>query len=108
MLALDLGVLNRRSHRFGFREALAWSGVWIALAAGFAVLVLFWHGRAPALPLDHLRIRRFARLFGNQAAAAGRDGNPSREEPGSSSVPPRSPGDKGICGGAVLYAEERP
>jgi tellurite resistance protein TerC len=49
MLALDLGVLNRRSHRVGFREALAWSGVWIALAAAFAVLVLFWHGRAPAL-----------------------------------------------------------
>jgi tellurite resistance protein TerC len=49
MLALDLGVLNRRSHHFGFREALAWSGVWIALAAAFAVLVLFWHGRAPAL-----------------------------------------------------------
>ena len=49
MLALDLGVLNRRSRRFGFREALAWSGVWIALAAAFAVLVLFWHGRAPAL-----------------------------------------------------------
>jgi TerC family integral membrane protein len=46
MLALDLGVLNRR---FGFREALAWSGVWIALAAAFAVLVLFWHGRAEAL-----------------------------------------------------------
>jgi tellurite resistance protein TerC len=49
MLALDLGVLNRRSHRLGFREALAWSGVWIALAAAFAVLVLFWHGRAQAL-----------------------------------------------------------
>ena len=49
ILALDLGVLNRRSHRVGFREALAWSGVWIALAAAFAVLVLFWHGRAPAL-----------------------------------------------------------
>ena len=44
MLALDLGVLNRRSHRVGFREALAWSGVWIALAAAFAVLVLFWQG----------------------------------------------------------------
>jgi tellurite resistance protein TerC len=49
MLALDLGVLNRRSHRVSFREALAWSGVWIALAAMFAVLVWFWHGRAPAL-----------------------------------------------------------
>jgi tellurite resistance protein TerC len=49
MLALDLGLLNRRSHQFGFREALAWSGVWIALAASFAVLELFWHGRAQAL-----------------------------------------------------------
>ena len=49
MLALDLGVLNRRPHRVGFREALAWSGTWIALAAGFAVLVWFWHGRTDAL-----------------------------------------------------------
>src|ERR1700688_2769963 len=49
MLALDLGVMNRRSHRVGFREALAWSGIWIALAAAFAVLVFFWHGRAEAL-----------------------------------------------------------
>jgi tellurite resistance protein TerC len=49
MLALDLGVLNRRSHRVSFREALAWSGVWITLAAAFAVLVLFWQGKTPAL-----------------------------------------------------------
>jgi len=49
MLVLDLGVLNRRSHRVSFREALAWSGVWIALAAAFAVLELFWHGRPQAL-----------------------------------------------------------
>jgi len=49
MLALDLGVFNRRSHRIGFREAVWWSGAWIALAAAFAVLELFWHGRAQAL-----------------------------------------------------------
>jgi tellurite resistance protein TerC len=49
MLALDLGLWNRRSHRMSFREALAWSGVWIALAAAFAVVELFWHGRAEAL-----------------------------------------------------------
>ena len=49
MLVLDLGILNRRSHRVRFREALAWSGVWIALAVAFAVLELFWHGRAQAL-----------------------------------------------------------
>ncbi|MGB9074094.1 MAG: TerC family protein [Terriglobales bacterium] len=49
MLALDLGVLNRRSHRIGFGEALAWSGMWIALAAAFAVLVLVWQGHGRAL-----------------------------------------------------------
>jgi tellurite resistance protein TerC len=49
MLTLDLGVLNRRSHQVGFREAVAWSGVWIALAAAFGILELFWHGRAQAL-----------------------------------------------------------
>ncbi len=49
MLALDLGVLNRRSHRVTFHEALAWSGVWIAFAAGFTVLVLLWQGRPQAL-----------------------------------------------------------
>ena len=49
LLALDLGVLNRRPHRVGFREAIAWSAGWIALAAAFAVLVFFWHGRAQAL-----------------------------------------------------------
>ena len=49
MLALDLGVSSRRTHRISFRAALAWSGMWIALAAAFAVLVFFWHGRGSAL-----------------------------------------------------------
>ncbi len=49
MLALDLGLMNRRAHRVGFREALAWSGMWIGLAAAFAVLVLFWRGHTTAL-----------------------------------------------------------
>jgi TerC family integral membrane protein len=49
MLAIDLGLLNRPGHRIRFREALVWSGVWIALAAAFAVLVLFWRGHVPAL-----------------------------------------------------------
>jgi tellurite resistance protein TerC len=49
MLALDLGVLSRRAHVVRLREAVAWSGLWIALAAAFAVLVFFWHGRAEAL-----------------------------------------------------------
>jgi len=49
MLALDLGVFHRRAHEVRFREALAWSVMWIALAAAFAALIFFWHGRVPAL-----------------------------------------------------------
>jgi tellurite resistance protein TerC len=49
MLALDLGVFHRRAHTVKFREALAWSVAWIALAAAFAVVIFFWHGRTPAL-----------------------------------------------------------
>lgn len=49
MLVLDLGVFHRRVHTIKFREALAWSVAWIALAAIFAVVIFFWHGRAPAL-----------------------------------------------------------
>lgn len=42
MLALDLGVFNRKAHVVRFREAIAWTGVWVALAAGFAVLIYFF------------------------------------------------------------------
>ena len=49
MLVLDLGVFHRRTHVVKFREALLWSAMWIALAAIFAVIVYFWHGRVPAV-----------------------------------------------------------
>src|SRR5882724_5455228 len=49
MLVLDLGVFHRRAHTVKFREALVWSLVWVALAAIFAVVVYFWHGRTPTL-----------------------------------------------------------
>lgn len=49
MLVLDLGVFHRRAHTVKFREALAWSVAWIAMAAVFAVTIFFWHGRIPAL-----------------------------------------------------------
>lgn len=49
MLVLDLGVFNRKAHSISFREALAWSAMWITLAIGFGVLVYFWHGRTAGL-----------------------------------------------------------
>jgi tellurite resistance protein TerC len=49
LLALDLGVLRRRPHAVKFKEAIAWSVFWIALAAVFAVLVFYWRGPQKAL-----------------------------------------------------------
>ena len=49
LLALDLGVLNRRAHRPSTREALAWSAAWVSIAALFGVGVGFTLGREAAL-----------------------------------------------------------
>jgi len=49
MLALDLGVFHRRARTVGFREALAWSSLWIGLATVFCAILYFWRGRVPAL-----------------------------------------------------------
>ncbi len=49
MLALDLGILNRRSHTVGLKEALAWCAVWFGLAMAFNLLVSFRMGPQPAL-----------------------------------------------------------
>jgi len=49
MLALDLGVFHRPGHTIGFHEAVGWSALWVTLAASFAVLVYFWHGRTESL-----------------------------------------------------------
>jgi len=48
MLVLDLGVFHRKSHVVRFKEAIAWSFVWVSLAALFALLVyLFGHHMVP-------------------------------------------------------------
>lgn len=48
MLALDLGVFHRKSHAVSVKEALTWSGVWIALAMVFnAGIYFFWDRMAP-------------------------------------------------------------
>lgn len=49
MLALDLGVFHRRAQPLSLRQALIWSGLWIALAAGFAALIYAWQGHTAAL-----------------------------------------------------------
>ena len=45
MLALDLGVFHRKAHEVRVKEALIWSGVWIALALAFNVVIYFSRGQ---------------------------------------------------------------
>lgn len=49
MLALDLGVFNRKAHVVSVKEALTWSGVWISLALTFNGLIYYWFGEAKAI-----------------------------------------------------------
>jgi tellurite resistance protein TerC len=48
MLLLDLRI-HRRGRVVRFREALIWSGAYVALAAGFALVLCFWQGQQVAL-----------------------------------------------------------
>jgi tellurite resistance protein TerC len=49
MLVVDLRVFHRPGHVASFREALGWSAVYVALAAGFAAVLYFWQGHQTAL-----------------------------------------------------------
>lgn len=44
LLALDLGVFNRKAHSFSFKEAAGWSVFWIALSCLFGVFVYHHYG----------------------------------------------------------------
>jgi tellurite resistance protein TerC len=49
MLALDLGLLNRREHKVGLREALFWSVVWTVVGLAFNLWVHAHLGRQAGL-----------------------------------------------------------
>ena len=48
MLALDLGVFNRKAHVIQMREAMLWTAFWVSLALcfGAAIYFLYGHGKA--------------------------------------------------------------
>ncbi len=80
MLALDLGVLNRKAHVPSFQEAAGWSAVWISLALVFAGGIGWFFGGERALQfttgylvektlsIDNLFV--FVALFGGFAVPA--------------------------------------
>jgi tellurite resistance protein TerC len=52
MLALDLGVFHRKAHTVSFKEATAWSAVWITLALLFNAGI--WYFRGPEAGVQFL------------------------------------------------------
>jgi tellurite resistance protein TerC len=49
MLALDLGVFNRKAHVVSVKEAAIWTSVWVTLGLMFAGLVFAWQGQQKGL-----------------------------------------------------------
>src|ERR1700737_2248158 len=49
ILALDLGLLHRRSSKVSLKEAATWSAVWVALSLGFAFAVYQTMGKESGL-----------------------------------------------------------
>jgi tellurite resistance protein TerC len=49
LLALDLGVLNRKAREVSPARALSWSAVWVLLSAAFGIGIAVAHGRDRAL-----------------------------------------------------------
>ena len=52
MLALDLGVFNRKDHVVGPREALGWSVLWVSLALCFGGYI--WLRQGSELGVQYL------------------------------------------------------
>jgi tellurite resistance protein TerC len=49
LLALDLGLLQRRPRALSFREAAGWYAFWVTLSVLFNIGVYLWRGSRPAL-----------------------------------------------------------
>jgi tellurite resistance protein TerC len=48
-LAFDLGAFHRHARAVKFKEAAAWSALWVALAMVFAFSMIFWRGHEDAV-----------------------------------------------------------
>ncbi len=49
VLAIDLGIFNKKAHASSVKESAAWSSVWIALSLGFALVIRWQMGTQQAL-----------------------------------------------------------
>jgi TerC family integral membrane protein len=44
VLLVDLGIFHRHAHQVAFREALAWTAVWVGVAMAFVGIMWLWRG----------------------------------------------------------------
>jgi tellurite resistance protein TerC len=49
ILAIDLGLFNRKAHAITLREAALWSAVWVTLSLGFNIWIFWAHGHKPGV-----------------------------------------------------------
>ncbi len=49
VLAIDLGIFNKKAHKISVKEAGIWSSVWITLSLGFAGVIYWTRGSQSAL-----------------------------------------------------------
>jgi tellurite resistance protein TerC len=49
MLAIDLGIFNKKEHEVPVKEAIKWSIVWVTLAVLFNLFIFLKFGKTPAL-----------------------------------------------------------
>ncbi len=72
MLAIDLGLVNKKDHVVSLREALVWTGVWIGTALLFCLFIYFraeWiHGITTFEELELLNARHHHKLDLDPAA----------------------------------------
>ncbi len=55
LLSLDLGIVHRKSHVVGFREAAIWTGVWMSLALLFCFGLYQYMVHGMGVPVGHAR-----------------------------------------------------
>jgi hypothetical protein len=76
MLALDLGVFNRKVHVIKMKESLLWTAFWVTLALAFGLYLC--RRRSPqCLQLGHVYFRSFSDFYRHQNGVEQRDGSSS-------------------------------